>query len=140
MKLAIHMNRSPEALTQWILPLGIVALWEVLSLAGVIPSRVLPAPTNVVAAGWKLLLSGDLVRNIWISFWRATAGFAIGGAFGFALGLANGLSRRSERIFHELARDGPVVMPLEKTFWAALFGMVVDRFGIPWLINCDGSE
>jgi sulfonate transport system permease protein len=99
MKLAIHMNRSPEALTQWILPLGIVALWEVLSLAGVIPSRVLPAPTNVVAAGWKLLLSGDLVRNIWISFWRATAGFAIGGAFGFALGLANGLSRRSERIF-----------------------------------------
>jgi hypothetical protein len=30
-------------------------------------------------------------------------------------------------------------MPLEKTFWAARFGMVVDRFGIPWLINCDGS-
>ena len=31
-------------------------------------------------------------------------------------------------------------MPLEKTFWAARFGMVVDRFGIPWLINCDGSD
>jgi PhnB protein len=31
-------------------------------------------------------------------------------------------------------------MPLEKTFWAARFGMVVDRFRIPWLINCEGSE
>jgi len=36
------------------------------------------------------------------------------------------------------AKDGKVVMPLEKTFWAARFAMVVDRFGIPWLINCEG--
>jgi sulfonate transport system permease protein len=98
MNFAIRVSKRLEALTQWILPLGIVALWEVLSLAGVIPARVLPAPTDVLAAGWKLLLSGELVRNIWISFWRAIVGFAIGGAFGFTLGLANGLSRRSERI------------------------------------------
>jgi PhnB protein len=32
------------------------------------------------------------------------------------------------------------VLPLEKTFWAARFGMVVDRFGIPWLVNCEGSD
>jgi Uncharacterized protein conserved in bacteria len=31
-------------------------------------------------------------------------------------------------------------MPLEKTFWAAGFGMLVDRFGIRWLINCETSE
>jgi sulfonate transport system permease protein len=98
MNFAIRVSKRLEALTQWILPLGIVALWEVLSLAGVIPARVLPAPTDVLAAGWKLLLSGELVRNIWISFRRAIVGFAIGGAFGFTLGLANGLSRSSERI------------------------------------------
>jgi PhnB protein len=46
----------------------------------------------------------------------------------------------AERIFRELARDGRIVVPLEKTFWAARFGMVVDRFGIPWLINCEGSD
>jgi uncharacterized glyoxalase superfamily protein PhnB len=46
----------------------------------------------------------------------------------------------AERIFHELGKDGRVAMPLEKTFWAARFGMLVDRFGIPWLINCEGSE
>jgi uncharacterized glyoxalase superfamily protein PhnB len=28
---------------------------------------------------------------------------------------------------------------LEQTFWAARFGMCVDRFGIPWMINCEGS-
>jgi PhnB protein len=32
------------------------------------------------------------------------------------------------------------VIPLEKTFWAARFGMVIDRFGIPWLINGEGSD
>jgi sulfonate transport system permease protein len=99
MNFAIRTNERLQGLTQWMLPLGIVALWEGLSIAGVIPTRVLPAPTDVLAAGWKLLLSGELLRNIWISFWRAIVGFAIGGAFGFALGLANGLSRRSERIF-----------------------------------------
>jgi PhnB protein len=44
------------------------------------------------------------------------------------------------RIFHELANGGRIVMPLAKTFWAACFGMLVDRFGIPWLINCEGSD
>jgi uncharacterized glyoxalase superfamily protein PhnB len=38
------------------------------------------------------------------------------------------------------ADGGRLVVPLEKTFWAARFGMLVDRFRIPWLINCDGSD
>ena len=28
-------------------------------------------------------------------------------------------------------------MPLDKTFWAARFGMLVDRFGVSWMINCE---
>ena len=44
----------------------------------------------------------------------------------------------AERIFGELAAGGRVLMPLAKTFWAERFGVVVDRFGIPWLINCEG--
>jgi PhnB protein len=42
----------------------------------------------------------------------------------------------AERIFHALAKGGTVVMPLEKTFWADRFGVLTDRFGIPWTINC----
>jgi PhnB protein len=43
----------------------------------------------------------------------------------------------AERIFNALKQDGTVRMPLEKTFWARRFGMLVDRFGIPWMINCE---
>jgi PhnB protein len=43
----------------------------------------------------------------------------------------------AERIFHALAENGTVTMPLQETFWAARFGMLVDRFGIPWMINCE---
>ena len=35
------------------------------------------------------------------------------------------------------AEGGNVTMPLEQTFWAERFGMLVDRFGIPWMINCE---
>jgi len=59
---------------------------------------------------------------------------------GFSLSLQIASTADAERIFHELARDGRVVMALEKTFWAARFGILVDRFGVPWLINCEGSD
>jgi sulfonate transport system permease protein len=113
-----------NALTQWALPLGILAAWQALSVAGLIPGRVLPAPTDVIAAGWKLLQSGELLRNIWVSFWRAIVGFSIGGSIGFAFGLANGLSDRSERVFDstlQMVRNVPHL---------ALIPLVILWFGI----------
>ena len=59
---------------------------------------------------------------------------------GFTLSLQIKSTTQAERIFQRLAKDGTVVMPLEKTFWADRFGMLVDRFGIPWQINCEGSD
>lgn len=59
---------------------------------------------------------------------------------GFSMSLHIKSTTGAERIFHELAGGGRVVMPLEKTFWAARFGMLVDRFGIAWLVNCDGDQ
>ncbi|AJE46794.1 ABC transporter permease subunit [Celeribacter indicus] len=82
----------------WVLPLLLILLWEGLSRAGLIRSNVLPAPTAVLAAFWKLLLSGALADNVAVSAGRALAGFVIGGAIGFALGLANGLSRMSRDV------------------------------------------
>ena len=43
----------------------------------------------------------------------------------------------SERIFAALSEGGNVTMPMQQTFWASRFGMVTDRFGIPWMINCE---
>jgi sulfonate transport system permease protein len=90
--------RHGWALTQWALPVAIIAAWELLSVAGFIPSRVLPAPTAVVAAGWRLTLTGELPANMAVSFCRAVVGLLVGGSIGFAFGLANGLSRRAERV------------------------------------------
>ena len=59
---------------------------------------------------------------------------------GFSLSLQIKSTAEAERIFHDLVEGGQVVVPLAKTFWAERFGMVVDRFGVPWLINCEGAD
>jgi len=46
----------------------------------------------------------------------------------------------AERIFHTLSEGGTVGMPIQQTFWAARFGMLVDRFGILWMVNCDNPK
>jgi PhnB protein len=46
----------------------------------------------------------------------------------------------AERLFAALAEGGVVRMPLQETFWAHRFGVVTDRFGIRWGINCEKSE
>jgi PhnB protein len=43
----------------------------------------------------------------------------------------------AERIFSALSEGGTVKMPIQETFWATRFGMLTDRFGTPWMINCD---
>jgi len=79
----------------WLLPALIILGWEIAARAGVISANVLPAPSAVAEAFWRLLLSGELLNNIGVSSARALAGFAIGGAIGFIFGLANGLSKFS---------------------------------------------
>jgi uncharacterized glyoxalase superfamily protein PhnB len=56
---------------------------------------------------------------------------------GFSVSLQVKEPAEAERIFHALANEGKVQMPIQETFWAARFGMLVDRFGIPWMINCE---
>ena len=43
----------------------------------------------------------------------------------------------AERIFNELSDGGKVEMAFQKTFWSQGFGMTRDRFGIPWMVNCE---
>lgn len=43
----------------------------------------------------------------------------------------------AERMFKDLSEGGTVQMPIAETFWAQRFGMLTDRFGIPWMVNCE---
>lgn len=56
---------------------------------------------------------------------------------GMSVSLNVELPEDAERIFRALSENGTVRMPLQETFWAARFGMLVDQFGIPWMVNCE---
>ena len=57
------------------------------------------------------------------------------GMKGFSLSLIYPTVVEATRVFNALADGGKVIMPLDKTFWAKAFGMLVDRFGTPWMVN-----
>jgi sulfonate transport system permease protein len=108
----------------WIVPILILALWQAASYLGLLRAQVLPAPTAVVAAAWRLTRSGELWTHVEVSAWRAGVGFAIGGGIGCVLGFANGLSSWSETLLDttlQMIRNIPHL---------ALIPLVILWFGI----------
>jgi PhnB protein len=61
------------------------------------------------------------------------------GSHGYSVNIAVEQPAEAERVFHALSANGKVHMPIGQTFWAERFGMLVDQFGIPWMVNCQGS-
>ena len=59
---------------------------------------------------------------------------------GFSVSISTKDVSEAERLFKELSQGGVVTMPLQKTFWSAAFAMFTDRFGIPWMINCEQTS
>jgi PhnB protein len=55
---------------------------------------------------------------------------------GFSVSLHVPDVEQAERLFAALSQGGEVRMPLAETFWALRFGMLVDRHGVPWMVNC----
>ncbi|AOF91771.1 VOC family protein [Sinorhizobium sp. RAC02] len=55
---------------------------------------------------------------------------------GFNISIQIDKEKDAERIFDAFADGGTVIMPFETTFWAKKFGMVTDKYGTPWMINC----
>jgi sulfonate transport system permease protein len=82
----------------WLVPATILLAWQAGSALGVVQVNVLPAPSAVAEAFWRVARSGELWTNIEVSACRALVGFAIGGGVGFALGMLNGLSSLSETL------------------------------------------
>ena len=57
------------------------------------------------------------------------------GMKGFSLSLTYPTAADAQKVFDALVQGGKVTMPLQKTFWAEGFGMLVDRFGTPWMVG-----
>jgi len=59
---------------------------------------------------------------------------------GFSLSITPPDATAADRMFNALADGGSVQMPLDETFWSPRFGMLTDRFGVPWMINLAPEE
>ena len=108
----------------WLVPILLLILWQLFSWMGIIPDRILPAPSAVFQAGISLMITGELFTHLSASLWRALIGFLIGGGIGFLLGLFNGIFRFSELLF-----DTSVQM-LRNIPHLALIPLVILWFGI----------
>jgi len=57
-----------------------------------------------------------------------------------SLSIDTSSKEEADQLFDALSVGGKVKMPMAQTFWGAYFGVLTDRFGINWLINCDVKE
>lgn len=59
---------------------------------------------------------------------------------GFSVSVTVKTKADAEKVFNELAKGGTVTLPLAATFWSVAFGMVTDRYGVPWMVNCEQAS
>jgi sulfonate transport system permease protein len=111
-------------LLPWVVPVGLVALWQIASSLGWLSTRVLPAPSEVLKAAWTLAASGELWTHVKVSAGRALAGLAIGGGLGLAFGLLTGSVK-----FFETLLDSTIQM-VRNIPALALIPLVILWFGI----------
>ena len=95
-----------------------------------------PAPPGVIPAGAEDKIMHACVR-IGDTLVMASDGYCRGAPNfeGFSLSLSLPTEADADRAFERLADGGQVRMPLSKTFWSPRFGMVADRFGVPWMVT-----
>ena len=97
-----------------------------------------PASEFPVPAGWgKKILHATLTVGDQVLMGADTPPDRYQKPQGFSVTLGLKDPAEAERIFAALAEKGTVEMALQETFWGGRFGVLVDRFGIPWTINCE---
>jgi sulfonate transport system permease protein len=121
------MSRAPrkvERLLPWLLPVLIIAGWQLASMTGWLSSRILPEPWAVVKAFATLAASGEMAQHVATSTGRALSGFALGGGLALLLGLLTGSLRWAETLLDSTLQMIRNVPPL------ALIPLVILWFGI----------
>jgi ABC-type nitrate/sulfonate/bicarbonate transport system permease component len=92
--------KTRERLLYLISPIGLIALWQLLLMAGIGDRRFVPAPSDIAWRYWDMVVSGELETNTLVTLWRVFAGFVIGSVPGIAVGLLMAMFR-PVRIFFD---------------------------------------
>lgn len=100
-----------------------------------------PACEHVPAESRQLIMHAALrLGSHFIMASDSMPGQPYQGIKGASVSLHPETPAEADRVFNHLAEGGQVTMPIDRTFWAERFGMLVDRFGVPWIINCEGDR
>ena len=92
--------KTQERLLYLISPIGLIALWQILLMAGIGDRRFVPAPSDIAWRYWDMVVSGELETNTLVTLWRVLAGFVLGSIPGIVVGLLMAMFR-PVRIFFD---------------------------------------
>ena len=116
-------TKLQERLLYLISPLGLLLLWELLLMAGFGDRRFIPAPTDIAARFWQMVVSGELWLHVGVTLYRVLVGFLLGVLPGIAVGLAMAMYR-PVRIFFD-----PLIATLFPIPKIALMPLLLLAFG-----------
>ncbi|MGF6208185.1 ABC transporter permease [Pseudomonas frederiksbergensis] len=116
--------RTPEVFLRLLSPIALLLLWELASQFGLIPQRIIAAPSQIGGTLWAMIISGELGKHLLVSLQRALLGLSIGVSIGVVAALITGLSKRGEVIL-----DSPMQM-LRTIPSLALVPLFILWFGI----------
>ncbi|WP_122666205.1 ABC transporter permease [Pseudomonas viridiflava] len=116
--------KAPDFAVRLLSPIALLLLWELASQLGLLPSRVIAAPSQIGGTLWAMIESGELGTHLWVSLQRALLGLSIGVAIGVVAALITGLSKKGEVIL-----DSPMQM-LRTIPSLALVPLFILWFGI----------
>jgi NitT/TauT family transport system permease protein len=116
-------ERTRERLLYLISPLGLIALWQLLLMAGIGDRRFVPAPSDIASRYWDMIVSGELATNTLATLWRVLAGFVLGSVPAVAVGLLMAMFRPVRIFFDPLIAS---LFPIPKV---ALMPLLLLAFG-----------
>jgi len=106
-------------------------------IEAMIPHEGTPAAEHVPPEWLKKILHARLVVGDTVLMASDAPPDRYAAMKGFSVSLVIDDPAEAERVFHALAENGTVRMPIQETFWATRFGMLTDQFGTPWMVNCE---
>jgi PhnB protein len=98
------------------------------------------SPMSNMGPAENILHCSIKVGDSTIMMWDDPSPDAAAGGGKISLMVGQNDPKRTQEIFENLAQDGSVIMPLQRTHWAEAFGIVTDKFGVRWMVNCDAPE
>src|SRR5271168_2915230 len=116
-------TKTQERLLYLVSPIGLIALWQLLLMAGIGDRRFVPAPSDIAWRYWDMIASGELETNTLVTLWRVFAGFVLGSVPGIAIGLVMAMAR-PVRIFFD-----PLIAALFPIPKVALMPLLLLAFG-----------